>query len=217
MPDARRCAPVDRGHVPGKRPLRDVRDVVDLILDDEFRRTVVAAARSLGLPDGAIGAGFLRAPVWDFLHGYPTTWFADIDLLYFDASDQSVATELRLEGDLARLMPGVPWQVRNQARMHMRNGDEPYCDTADAIGHWLETPTAVALPLARGGESLMAPFGIDDLLNLCVRPTPAGVRRGEAYRARLREKRWHRRWPMVRIFDIDGSEIDTMTLEASPQ
>jgi uncharacterized protein len=200
--------------MPSARPFRDSRDVVDFILDDPFRRAVIDAARSLGLRDGAIGAGFVRQPVWDHLHGYqPSEKFADIDVLYFNALDTSPLADLRFERELAQRLPGVPWEVRNQARMHLRNDDAPYRDTEDAIVHWLETPTAVAIRLGRNAEDkVIAPFGVADLLDMLVKPTPAGVRRGEAYRQRLRDKGWHLRWPKARLFDIDGTLIDPTKL-----
>jgi uncharacterized protein len=215
MPAARRCGPVANApRSSGGARLRGAQDVYDFILDDPFRRNVFEAARSLGLPDGAIGAGFVRQPVWDYLHGYqPAEKFADIDVLYFDASDTTPESELRLEQELARRLSGVPWSVKNQARMHLRNGEPPYRDTEDAIAHWLETPTAIAMPLSRRRHTdLIAPFGVGDLLDMLVGATPAGVRRGDAYRTRLREKRWHLRWPKVRMFDVDGTEIDAERL-----
>jgi hypothetical protein len=217
MPAAPPCARVaDRSQpVPAAR-LRDAQDVCDFILDDPFRRSVVQAARSAGLPDGAIGAGFVRQSIWDCLHGFsPTSRFADIDVLYFDPSDLTPESELRIEQELGRRMPGVPWEVTNQARMHVHNDDPAYRNTEDAIAHWLETPTALAVRLApRAAPGLIAPFGFADLLAIQIKPTPAGIRRRDAYRKRLRQKEWHQRWPKVRAFDVDGTEIDVARLRA---
>jgi uncharacterized protein len=216
MPAAPRCAPVVDSQRDDKIPrLRDVQDIVDLILDDPFRRAVIEAARSLGLRDGAIGAGFVRQPVWDHLHGYqPSEKFADIDVLYFNALDTSPLADLRFEKELAQRLPGVPWSVKNQARMHLRNGEHPYRDTEDAIAHWLERSTAVAVALpSRAPKPLLAPYGVDDLLNLILAPTPSGTQRAQAYRDRLREKRMHVRWPKITVFDADGSRIDAERLQ----
>jgi uncharacterized protein len=32
-----------------------------------------------------------------------------------------------------------------------------------------------------------------------IRPTPAGIRRAESYRARIADKRWHELWPGVTV------------------
>jgi hypothetical protein len=217
MPAAPPCAQVadNSRHTFGAR-FRDAQDVCDFILDNAFQRSVIQAARSIGLPDGAIGAGFVRQPIWDCLHGYQATdKFADIDILYFDPSNLTPESELRIEQELGRRMPGVPWEVTNQARMHISNGDLAYRDTEDAIVHWLETPTALAVRLEpRTADGLIAPFGLVDLLAIQIKPTPAGVRRSDAYRKRLRQKDWHQRWPKVRIYDIDGTEIVAEELRA---
>ncbi|MBF3222218.1 hypothetical protein HKW74_22440, partial [Pseudomonas aeruginosa] len=96
----------------------------------------------------------------------------------------------------------APWSVKNQARMHLRNGDRPYRDCADALCHWAETCTAVALRLVGERLELLAPLGVDDLLALKVRPTAHFAGKPEVYRRRLREKNWTARWPLL---DISGS------------
>ena len=90
---------------------------------DHWRLACLEAAAALDLPDGWIGAGFLRSLVWDRLHGHSeATPLNDIDVLYFDPEDRSRAAEAALEARLRRSIPGLPWSVRNQARMHLRNG-----------------------------------------------------------------------------------------------
>ncbi len=91
----------------------------------------------------------------------------------------------------------VPWSVRNQARMHRRNRDPAYADTADALRYWLETPTAVAIRIDEDGSaSLIAPFGVDDLMAMVCRPTPRGREKLSEYRQRIVDKNWRARWPV---------------------
>ena len=162
---------------------------------------VLAAARQLALPDWWVGAGFVRAKVWDALHGRTgRTALDDIDLLYFDPGNRDPACEAGYEVRLSALLADAPWSVKNQARMHLKNGDAPYRDTCDAICHWLETATCVAVRLdPDGGLRLLAPFGLDDLLDLRLRPTPSGRRRIDAYRQRLDGKDWPRCWPRLTV------------------
>ncbi|MBT4045730.1 MAG: nucleotidyltransferase family protein [Rhodospirillaceae bacterium] len=180
--------------------MRNEHDVLALIAKDPWMMAVLGAARRLELPDCWIGAGFVRCKVWDHLHGFTqATPLDDIDLLYFQASDTSRTVEQAIEDRLHHAMPGQPWSVKNQARMHLRNGDQPYAGTVDAMRHWLETPTCVAIRLnAKEELELAAPYGIDDLLQLVVRPTPAGQRREQAYRDRLENKNWLQNWPKTR-------------------
>src|SRR5919202_1978976 len=86
---------------------------------------------SLDLPDAWIGAGFLRNAVWDALSGFPfgTNPPGDVDVAWFDPARADPAEDAALEARLRALCPGLPWSVRNQTRMHRRNGDPPYAGT----------------------------------------------------------------------------------------
>lgn len=149
----------------------------------------------LGLPDAWIGAGLIRGAVWDALCGLDPAAPDDVDVVYFDPRAPSPAADAALEARLRALDPAVPWSVRNQARMHARNGHAPYADTAGAMWHWPETATAVAARTRAGRLELLAPHGLADLLGLVVRPGPAYAHRPQDVLRRVREKGWMRRWP----------------------
>jgi hypothetical protein len=185
--------------------LRTADDIAAFIIGDPRRRTILDAVRRQRLPDWAVGAGFIRSAVWDALHGYAEpTPLADVDVLIFDTADVTRERECAIEAALAEAMPDVPWSVKNQARMHRRNGDPPYLGTADALRFWLETPTAVAIRIDDdSAPTLLAPFGVEDLLGMVCRPTPSGRRRVSEYQSRVREKNWSARWPRVRILESD--------------
>jgi hypothetical protein len=179
-------------------------DILALVAGDAGMMAALRALAGLGLPDAWIGAGFLRGAVWDRLHGFTErTALDDIDVVYFDPENPDPAAEAALERRLGGILPGLPWEVRNQARMHLGNGDAPYGSSAEALAHWLETPTAVAVRLNdSGGLELLAPLGTRDLLGLVVRPTPharSHKHRLAAYRERLRRKNWPAKWPKLRV------------------
>ena len=177
-------------------------DILAQVAGDAWMMAALTAVAGLGLPDAWIGAGFLRGAVWDRLHEFTErTPLDDIDVVYFDPGAPDPAAEAALERRLGARLPGLPWSVKNQARMHLRNGDAPYGSSGVALAHWLETPTAVAVRLNDGGRlELLAPLGTEDLLDLTVRPTPharAHKHRLAAYRARLEAKNWPARWPKL--------------------
>lgn len=175
--------------------------VLKLVSADPWAMDILRLARSLALPDWAIGAGFLRSLVWDRLCGFATrTPLNDIDIVYFDAADPGRDRENAAEGWLSDRRPDEVWSVRNMARMHIENREAAYQNTEDAIGHWLETPTAVGIGM-NDDESLrlLAPHGLDDLVAGRVRPTPNGWRKIEEYRLRVASKNWPARWPRVSV------------------
>ncbi len=164
---------------------------------------ILRAVEALSLPDCWVGAGFVRNPIWDALHGFPwSASYTDIDVVYFDAADLDPERDRQIETHLAISVPAVPWSVKNQARMHFHNGDDAYTNTADALCHWPETCTAVATRSIGARIELLTPFGIDDLISLIVRPTPAFANKMEVYQARVASKAWQARWPKLRTYRL---------------
>lgn len=160
---------------------------------------ILRVARSAGLPDWMIGAGFVRNRVWDELHEFAERHRGDdVDLIYFDPLEPSEATDKQVERELGKLV-AVNWSVKNQARMHAVHGDPPYESTEDALANWVETATCVAVTLLPDdGLKLIAPHGLDDLVNLVIRANPAR-HDPESLERRVRAKRWLEIWPKLRL------------------
>ncbi|QHT59068.1 nucleotidyltransferase family protein [Paenibacillus lycopersici] len=178
-------------------------DILHLAAGDAWMMDVMRAARSLGLPDWWVCAGFVRSKIWDTLHGFAErTPLADVDVVYFDPGCLDEAVEKTLERKLLERMPGVPWSVKNQARMHVVNGNPPYSSSVDAISKFPETVTALGFQLdAADRLRLTAPSGIGDVASMTVRPTPMFSRPELAgvYAARIAKKDWQRTWHRVRV------------------
>ncbi|MFV3306558.1 nucleotidyltransferase family protein [Pseudomonas sp. NY15181] len=180
--------------------MHDPADILALIAAQPERMRLLRGVRDHGPADACIGAGFVRNAVWDALHGHvEATPLADVDVLYFAEDCRQSEADEAWEHRLRAACPGVPWSVRNQARMHLRNGDAPYRDCADAMRHWPEVCTAVAVRLSGDQLELLAPLGVDDLLNLRVRPTERFRSKPDIYHERQSAKNWLQRWPRLRI------------------
>ena len=177
--------------------------IARIIAEDAIAMKQLRAARELALPDWCIAAGFVRNRVWDHLHGIaPARLPVDIDVIYFDADDVSRESEAAFERRLDALLPGLPWQVRNQARMHVWKDLPQHRDTADSMIYWLETVTGIGVRLeADDTLTVIAPLGTDDLLNLRCRPTEFGRTKRHEYDARVEAKRWRELWPKVVFLD----------------
>jgi len=64
--------------------VQDLKRLGDIIKRDPFRMRCLRALRTLDLPQGYIGAGFVRNAIWDELHARATpTPLNDIDVIYF--------------------------------------------------------------------------------------------------------------------------------------
>lgn len=193
---------------PGDTPAADplARRLAALVAASPHLMGWLHAARAQGLADWCIGAGAVRNLVWDALHGHARpTAPADVDLVYF-APDVAPGTHERaVEAALRRLRPDVPWEVCNQAFVHLwypeRVGQAvpPLASLADAVASWPEYATAVGVWLdADDRPRVIAPHGLDDLFAGIVRHNPARASVA-AYRQRLAAKRLAERWPRITV------------------
>ncbi|MBT3557700.1 MAG: nucleotidyltransferase family protein [Rhodospirillales bacterium] len=178
-------------------------DICHLIEQDPWRMEMLRFARAMNLPDWCIGAGFVRAAVWDALTNNATPFrLPDLDLIYFNPSNIDPTHDSQLQGQLIARSSCDLWDVKNQARMHLRNDDPPYKDTSEAVSNWLETPTCVAIRLEHDDTlTLISPHGIVDLLGLHSRPTAAALRKPDQYRSRMKAKNWAAIWPGLVVED----------------
>lgn len=177
------------------------RKVLEIIGSDPFRVHLLQLVHTLRLPDCWVGAGFVRNAVWDSLHGRPPgPVTGDVDVIWYDPDRTAPEFDLALETTLRDLNPDVIWSVKNQARMHSRNGDNPYDSSADAMRHWPETATAVAVRWRADGRcEVCAPLGLDDLFALLLRPAfRFTTEKHSIYLARACEKGWEAQWPLLR-------------------
>ena len=172
------------------------------MLSDPIRWPILGHLRDLALPDAWIGAGFVRNAVWDHLHDRPAAPPAtDIDIIWFDPARTDPAVDASIERHLQATHPGIRWSVKNQARMHLRNADPPYPSATGAMRCWPETATAVAVRRTDNNHcEVAAPWGLDDLFGLILRPTPRfTAEKAPIFQARLRDKAWCATWPRLRI------------------
>ncbi|QGN37893.1 nucleotidyltransferase family protein [Klebsiella oxytoca] len=180
-----------------------------ILSDDPLRMNVLYAVRRLKLNDGWVGAGFVRNAVWDNLHGYGQNPVSgDVDVVWFDRECCDQEYDSYLEKKLSQQLPGVEWSVKNQARMHLRNGDSPYHSTENALLYWPETATAIGVRLGHDdGMEIIAPYGLDDLFELRLRPTPIFEHKKlDTFKRRITDKRWLERYPGLRLF-VPGQSV----------
>ncbi|WP_080844535.1 nucleotidyltransferase family protein [Cytobacillus gottheilii] len=179
-------------------------DIIELIREDPWMMNLLRAVQSLHLPDWWICAGFVRSKIWDTLHTFKErTALPDIDVIYYNPSNIDESEEKELESKLSNLVAEIPWSVKNQARMHVKNNMQPYTSSTDGISKFPETVTALGVKLDEKDNLLLtAPWGIEDVLNLKVRPTPYYLEENERmaiYNDRMRKKHWNSIWEKVEV------------------
>ncbi|WP_332651675.1 nucleotidyltransferase family protein [Lysinibacillus sp. 54212] len=181
----------------------DEEKLISLINEDLWMMKILQSAKSLNLPDWWICAGFIRSKIWDTLHNFQErTPIPDIDVIFFDVTMDEIE-EKKLEEKLKSLQPTVPWSVKNQARMHIRNSMPPYKSSIDAISKFPETATALGVKLDENDHIILtAPYGIRDAVNLVVKPTPFFTKTKERigiYEERITKKNWKSTWSKLKV------------------
>ena len=144
---------------------------------------VLTTVRALDLPDWRLVSGAVYQAVWNARTGRPAGYgVKDYDLAYFDASDLSYEAEDVVIKRVAAAFD-EPFrsqvEVRNQARVHLwfqNRFGEPYealGSTDEALGRFVAPTFAVGVRLEADDRlGIAAPFGLDDVFALTIRPNP---------------------------------------------
>lgn len=173
--------------------------IIQLIERDSLRIEALESIQYLNLPQCYLAAGFVRNLVWDHLHQkrVPSS-LNDIDVIYYDSDEIDDEAYLKYEAELSLRMPQIEWQVRNQAKMHIRNGDNSYQSIVDAMSYWPEKETAVAIRKnIHGNYECISAFGLESLFDLKV--THNLKRNRGIFEHRVKSKKWLIQWPMLRV------------------
>ncbi|MEK5448263.1 nucleotidyltransferase family protein [Paenibacillus sp. FSL R7-0331] len=158
-----------------------------------------------------VGAGCLVQTVWNQLTGRPAEYgISDIDLVYFDPADLSFEAESEQVAEGRGHYKGitVPLDIKNQARVHLWYEDkfgiklQPYSSLEAAIDSWPTSVTSLGARLEPSGEwKIYAPFGLEDLFSLAVRPNKRLISEA-VYRSKA--EKWQAKWPELQIIPWEG-------------
>ena len=188
--------------------MTDTERLVALARATPWFMQALAQVRALRLRAWCVGAGAVRNMVWDALHGHAApSRLADIDVAWFEADDLAPERDAALQAQLSAVAPETPWEVTNQAGVHLwfeqhfGHAVAPLRSLEDAVASWPEYATAVALWLDDDDRlHVIAPHGLADLFAMVVRRNPVRVS-VETYRHRVASKRYTQRWPRVTVVD----------------
>jgi uncharacterized protein len=179
-------------------------EILKLVENDPWMMDVISHAEELSIPNWVIGAGFLRNKIWDHLHGYSRkeTENADIDLVYFDPNGNNQEQDEALSLEMKE-KTGFNFEIVNQVYAHVWNGIPPYVSVEDAISQWPETATAIGITKKDEVLKLVAPYGIEDVVNLIIRQSPnfksTALKSEGLIENRVRDKRWLEKYPKLRV------------------
>ncbi|GLS01947.1 hypothetical protein GCM10007859_19670 [Brevundimonas denitrificans] len=180
--------------------------LVEIVRADPGLMHVLTTVRGLGLNDWRVFSGAVYQSVWNAVTGRPAGYGRkDYDLGYFDPDTSWDAEDAVIRRVAAAF--DEPFrsdvEVRNQARVHLwfmdRFGEpyEPLTGTDEALTRFVAPAFAVGVRLEADDRiSVAAPFGLEDVFSMTLRPNPN----------RPLAKGWDRvvasaraRWPEIQV------------------
>ena len=168
-------------------------------------RAIFERASELEVPHWYLGAGCIAQTVWNSLHGFdPDYGIKDYDLVYFDDADLSYDAEDKYiqKGKKMFADIGREVEIRNQARVHLWYEQHfgyaivPYHSVEEGIKTFPTTATAIGVRHSANGFEVYAPFGLDDMFAMIVRPNKRQITEA-IYRAKA--DFWKKIWPQLII------------------
>lgn len=170
---------------------------------------VLELAPQLELPNWYLGAGAVCQTIWNELHGLPLDQgIKDCDLVYFDTDTSTEAQDSFIQKG-KELFVDLPIEVEltNEARVHLWYKEEvgkeirPYTSTEDAINTWPTTASSVGVSYKNGKFIVYAPFGLNDMLSMIVRPNKTLITY-KVYDGKA--MRWKNNWPKLKVVPWDA-------------
>jgi len=180
-------------------------NIHDILLKNRPIYSVIEKMANIDLPNYYIGAGCITQTVWNYQCGFNLMHgISDIDLVYYDASDLSYEAEDATIKRVKRMLEPceLDIDIKNQARVHLwyreHNGFDiaPYDSVESAISSWSTMATAIGVRLENESLRIYAPFGIDDLFNMVLRPNKSLITE-EIYLVKV--QKWCKKWPSLTV------------------
>ena len=179
--------------------MKNEQEILEAFRENPDMMAILTIIRNLALKDSWLAAGSVRNFIWNLLSDKsPFDRETDVDVIFFDP-DFSYEETLGIERKLKENFPQYQWELKNQVYMHLHSPHTvPYTSSRDAMSKYPERCTAVGLCLnEESAFELFTPYGLEDILNFQVRPTPHFLEnedRMKLYQTRLSKKNWQEKW-----------------------
>ena len=144
--------------------------------------TVLEGMREVGLPDAWLVSGGIYQTVWNAVTGRDADYgIKDYDAVFFDPDTSWDAEDVWIKRVAAHFGPPLDAlvEVRNQSRVHLwfeGKFGEPYAplrDGSECLERFVCPAFSVGVRLEGDGSlSVAAPFGLDDVFDMRLRPNP---------------------------------------------
>ena len=167
-------------------------------------RTILSHGDCIKLNNWYIAAGVIPTVFWNhILSNDPENYLNDIDIVYYDNNDLTELAEREAEQQLRDTFSDIEHKidVKNQARVHQwykdKRGNQisQYTSTEAGIDMWISV-TAIGVRTEKNGYKIYAPYGLDDLFSMHVKPNRRIIS-AERYNKKI--NKWKKQWPEITV------------------
>lgn len=187
------------------KPLNtQARILKEILLKSDKLRIILECLSQSGLTNYYVAAGAVNQTVFNYYHGYPSSYgIEDVDVVYFD-KDLSYEKEDEVIKRLNSMLKDVDVRldIKNQARVHLwyegkfGHKIEANQSVEDAIKRWGTTVTCLGVRLVGNKLIVYAPYGLNDLFAMCLRLVKLNMTK-KNYEQKT--KKWQRKWPLLNV------------------
>ncbi|KRN88499.1 nucleotidyltransferase family protein [Ligilactobacillus ceti] len=180
---------------------QELRDIIQK--QPEFLEICQIVA-SLHLPEATICAGAVRNLVWDNQTKQPSSLIRNNIDVYYKNTSESFEKYLTRQALLQQKYPKYLWNLNNIALPKRHTNQQYFGKTiTETIAHFPEQCSAIGVtPDTLGNFNLVAPYGLNDIFEMKVQPTPyfaPDTAQYPTYQKRMQRKNWHKFWPNLTI------------------
>ena len=177
--------------------MKGVEELEALVRADRWRMRVLNLLSDLNIDGAYITGCFARDAVWDAAHGRAPQPIDPVEVTYVDHVRTQPDIDIQLQIELSARAPNKAWSVDNAGR-----STPDVHDMTDVLRRMSDTTRAVAVRVVQTGKpggifEVLAPFGLDDVFGMVLRPTPG--RSLADLEAEAETERWLRRFPRLKF------------------
>jgi hypothetical protein len=191
-----------------------------IIKQNEDLMKVFDALDKLAITNYYVGAGAIAQSIWNYKTGKDINFgISDIDIVYFDPTNNSKEQESKLRESLKDILGDFPlWlDIKNQARVHLWYKEKfgydilPYESLEAAINTWPTTATAIGVRKIKEDWVIYAPFGLKDVMNLRVIANSRSITE-EIYMNKV--MKWKVKWPELDFLEWEDKIVPIVNQNA---
>ena len=181
-----------------------IKDLEEILYRNKTLKEILKRLENSNLKKYYVVAGCINHTVFNYLHGFKIDAnINDYDIVYYD-EDTSYEKEdivIKYVKEILKDLE-VDIDIKNEARVHLWYNKKynanilPYTSLEDAIARWGTTITCIGVRLENNNLIVDAPYGLNDLFNMIIRPVKIDFKEEDYIR---KVNKWKKNWPKLKI------------------